>query len=303
MLEEVRWCHAGQVTLCAEPSCHWAEAVPQEFQSVIIILMTCIALQAMSSLVCAKANEQRPNCKINWKTFWLKTTLTTLSFHSSFTDWSSFLLIVLSPFFLYQHAPDITLFFTCNLFFLWSAWYTFLSANCNFFTVLNPPTPAPDLFFVFSHQTPSCAAVSCIFSSRLHYCLFLQLHCVCLCICMQWGTYKRTCSFLFTAPPTPLILNFFREWPVPFYSPFASYQQSLRVKMERGNLYSQCCLLLSHLILLLLLFLCTETLHIHTFLLLFLCTRLMSFVNHTFLAITCHVPERIPTVSVQKSTS
>lgn len=116
MLKEVRWCHAGQVTLCAEPSCHWAEAVPQELQSVIIILMTCIALLAMSSLVCAKANEQRPNCKINWKTFWLKTTLTTLSFHSSSTDCCSFLLVVLSPFLLYQHAPNITLFFTCNLF-------------------------------------------------------------------------------------------------------------------------------------------------------------------------------------------
>lgn len=80
MLNEVRWCHAGQVTLCAEPSCHRAETVPQECQSVIIILMTCIALLAMSSLVCAKANEQRPNCKINWKTFWLKTTLPSLSF-------------------------------------------------------------------------------------------------------------------------------------------------------------------------------------------------------------------------------
>lgn len=109
--------------------------------------------------------------------------------------------------------------------------------------------------------------------------------------------------FFLLHPPTPLILNFFREWPVPFYSPFASYQQSLRAILEGGNLYSQCCLLLSHLILLLLLFLCTETLHIHTFLLLFLCTRLMSFVNHTFLAITCHVLEWIPTVSVGKSTS
>lgn len=202
MLKEVRWCHAGQVTLCAEPSCHWAEPVPQDFQSVIIILMTCIALLAMSSLVCAKANEQCPNCKINWKTFWLKTTLTTLSFHSSFTDRCSSLLVVLSPFLLYQHAPDITLFFTWNLFF---SMICFVRAfQIVTFPCARPPYASlPILFFVFSHQTPSCAAVSCIFSSRLHYCLFLQLHCVCLCICMQWGTYKRTCSFLFTAPRLP----------------------------------------------------------------------------------------------------
>lgn len=75
MLNKVRWCHAGQVTLFGEHSCHGAETVPSECQSVIIILMTRVALLAMSSLVCAKANEQHPNCKINWKTFWLKTTL------------------------------------------------------------------------------------------------------------------------------------------------------------------------------------------------------------------------------------
>lgn len=51
--------------LCRGPSCYQAEAVPQDCQSVIIILMTRKALLAMSSLVCAKANEQRPNCKIN----------------------------------------------------------------------------------------------------------------------------------------------------------------------------------------------------------------------------------------------
>lgn len=77
ILSEVRWCHADQVTLFGEPSCQGAEAVPPECHSVIIILMTRIALLAMSSLVCAKANEQHPNCKINWKTFWLKTTLPT----------------------------------------------------------------------------------------------------------------------------------------------------------------------------------------------------------------------------------
>lgn len=77
ILSEVRWCHTDQVTLFGEPSCQGAEAVPLECQSVIIILMTRIALLAMSSLVCAKANEQHPNCKINWKTFWLKTTLPT----------------------------------------------------------------------------------------------------------------------------------------------------------------------------------------------------------------------------------
>lgn len=47
------------------PSCRGAEAVPQEGQSVIIILMTRIAMLAMSSHVCAKANGLRPNCKIN----------------------------------------------------------------------------------------------------------------------------------------------------------------------------------------------------------------------------------------------
>lgn len=77
ILSEVRWCHTDQVTLFGEPSCQGAVAVPLECQSVIIILMTRIALLAMSSLVCAKANEQHPNCKINWKTFWLKTTLPT----------------------------------------------------------------------------------------------------------------------------------------------------------------------------------------------------------------------------------
>lgn len=143
MLKEVRWCHAGQVTLCAQPSCHWAEAVPQEFQSVIIILMTCIALLAMSSLVCAKANEQCPNCKINWKTFWLKTTLTTLSFHSSFTDRCSLLQVVLSPILLYQHAPDVTLFFTCNLFFSVIFLVHLYLGKLLLFSCAQPPMPAP----------------------------------------------------------------------------------------------------------------------------------------------------------------
>lgn len=71
MLNEVRWCHAGQVTF-GESSCHWAAEVPQELQSVIIILMTHIALLAMSSLVCVKANEQCPNCKINLKNILIK---------------------------------------------------------------------------------------------------------------------------------------------------------------------------------------------------------------------------------------
>lgn len=132
--------------------------------------------------------------------------------------------------------------------FFWDFLGTPFFRNIVTFSMCSTPKSAPPPPFVFSHQTPSCAAVSCIFSSRLHYCLFLQLHCVCLSICMQRGTFKRTCSFLFTAPPTSLILNFFREWPVPFYSPFASYQQSLRAKMERGNSYSQSCLLGSFLI-------------------------------------------------------
>lgn len=239
MLNEVRWCHAGQVTLCAEPSCHRAETVPQECQSVIIILMTCIALLAMSSLVCAKANEQRPNCKINWKTFWLKTTLPSLSFlhflQFRFRWPLCFPAGFTFTFILHQHAPYSTVSFTCNLFFFYDLLLTSFFRQL-FFHVLNPPyVCSPPLSFVFSHQTPPCAAVSCIFPSRLHYCLFLQLHRACLYICMQHGSYKRTCSFLFTAPSSPLILNFFRERPVPFCSPFPSYQQSFGTKMERGT--------------------------------------------------------------------
>lgn len=214
MLNEVRWCHAGQVTLCAEPSCHWAEAVPQDCQSVIIILMTCIALLAMSSLVCAKANEQRPNCKINWKTFWLKNTLTTLSF-------LHFLLVFHWPRFFpagfsfrrfyFTNILLISLFPSYATYCFYDLLLIFFFRQITTFSCAQPPCSCfPPLFFVFSHQTPSCAAVSCIFSSRLHYCLFFQLHCVCFPICMQWGTYNRTCSFLFTALPTPIILNFFR---------------------------------------------------------------------------------------------
>lgn len=104
-----------------------------------------------------------------------------------------------------------------------------------FFTCSIPPyVCSPPLFFVFSHQTPSCAAVSCIFSSRLHYSMFLQLHHVCLYICMQHGTYQRTCSFLFTLPSSPLILNFLRERPVPFYSPFLRISKALEPKWKEG---------------------------------------------------------------------
>lgn len=204
MLNEVRWCHAGQVTSCAKPSCHWAEAVPQDCQSVIIILMTCIALLAMSSLVCAKANEHCPNCKINWKTFWLKTTLTTLSFlHflqllflSLRSCWISLLLF-------FDFASYITVSFICNLVYDDLLLAAFFRQITTFPCAQSPSAGFPLLFFVFSHQTPSCAAVSCSFFSRLHYCPFLQLQHVCLCIWMQWGTYKRTCSFLFTTPLLP----------------------------------------------------------------------------------------------------
>lgn len=109
---------------------------------------------------------------------------------------------------------------------------------------------------------------------------------------MQWGTYKRTCSFLFTAPPTPLILNFFREWPVPFCSPFASYQQSLRAKMERGNSNSQCSLLAFFLIL----FccscsLCDQNCADTEFLLLFLCN-----VKDTFCK--THISNHLPCAKI-----
>lgn len=126
MLNEVRWCHAGQVTLCAEPSCHRAEAVPQECQSVIIILMTCIALLAMSSLVCAKANEQHPNCKINWKTFWLKTTLPSLSF-PHFLQFCFHWPLFFPAGFPFTNMLRIALFPShATYFFLWSASYIFL---------------------------------------------------------------------------------------------------------------------------------------------------------------------------------
>lgn len=134
----------------------------------------------------------------------------------------------------------ISLFPSHATYFFYDLLFTLFSMqNTTFFTCSIPTyVCSPPFFFVFSHQTPSCAAVTCIFSSRLHYCLFLQLHRACLYICMQWGAYKRTCSFLFTAPPSPLIRNFFRGCPVPFYSFSPSYQQSLRTKMESWNSYS-----------------------------------------------------------------
>lgn len=99
--------------------------------------------------------------------------------------------------------------------------------------------------------------------------------------------------FFLLHPPTPLIRNFFREWPVPFYSPFASYQQSLRAKMERGNSYSQCCLLASFLIS----FCCfcsTSVVHwnfAHTHVYVTVFVHMSDELCKWHIAITCHVPE------------